>query len=321
MVNYLLSFKMKELSSLEDSMNEINIFIPSKSLGRLTTLSVGSLLFIVIMLFSTIFPGHLFAQKVRAVVELQLDALPDEKREKLQGFQQILEDYYNNYQWTNDEFQGELQIDLKILLQDISVSYEDRYKLQIIISNNSDVQYTDKRCRMEYQKGEIPVHNDNTWDSLTSLLDYFTYIVIGEEMDKFGHLLGTPYFEKAKIIADQARFGMGQFIEGWDLRYEMIEYILGEKYKKYREMKDFYFYGLYFAQEDPPRAKRYIKEAIRMLEEIKDEEEPKYARVEKFINAHYIEIVELFKGSSDKEIYEIMTKLDPNREDIYRDLL
>ncbi|NOZ60233.1 MAG: DUF4835 family protein [Calditrichaeota bacterium] len=265
--------------------------------------------------------ARLIAQKVRAQVQVQLDALPDEKRQKLQNFQQILNDYFNNYQWTNDEFMGDLPLNIQILMQDISVSYEDRYKLKIIISNNSDVQYTDKRCRMEFQKGEIPMHNDNSWDSLTSLLDYFTYIVIGEEMDKFGHLLGTPYFEKAKTIADQARFGLGQFIEGWDLRYEMIDYLLGEKYQKFREMKDFYFYGLYFAQDDAARARRYSKEAIRMLKEIKAEENPKYPRVKNFINAHFNEIVNLFKGTHDQEVYDILVELDPDRQDMYNDIL
>jgi len=265
--------------------------------------------------------SQVIAQNVRVKVELQLDALPDEKREKLQGFQQILEDYFNNYQWTQDEFQGELPIGLKILMQDISVSYEDRYKLNIIISNNSDVQYTDKRCRIEYQKGEIPMHSDNNWDSLTSLLDFFTNVIIGEEMDKFGHLLGTPYYEKAKQIAEQARFGLAQFNEGWDFRFELIEYILGKKYEKYREMKDFYFYGLYFANEDPPKARKYVKEAINMLDEIKIEEEAKYYRVEKFINAHYIEIVNLFKNSNDLEVYNKMILLDPDRADVYADLL
>ena len=276
-----------------------------------------SLLFMLLMQPGT----RLVAQVVRADVQVQLDALPDEKREKLQNFQQILNDYFNNFQWTKDEFVGELPLTIQILMQDISVSYEDRYKLQIIVSNNSDVQYTDKRCRMEYQKGEIPMHNENTWDSLTSLLDFFTYIVIGEEMDKFGHLLGTPYFERAKVIADQARFGLGQFIEGWDLRYELIDYLLGDSYRKFREMKDFYFYGLYFAKEDPARAKRYMKEAVRMLKEFKAEEKPKYPRVDAFINAHFNEIVSLFKGSQDQEVHDILVELDPDRKDIFDEIL
>lgn len=281
-------------------------------------------IFLISLYFFNISSGGfsvVFAQQVRVKIDLQLDALPDEKREKLVNFKQVLEDYFNNYQWTQNEFQGELPINFNIMLQDISVSYEDRYKLQIIISNNSDVQYTDKRCRMAYQKGEIPMHNDNNWDSLTSLLDFFVNIIIGEDMDKFGHLLGTPYYEKAKMIAEQAKFGMGHFIDGWDLRVELINYLLGKKYQKFREMKDFYFYGLYFVKQEPAKARKYIKEAIKMLDEIKTEEEPKYARVENFTNAHYIEIVELFKKSNDREVYDKMIKLNPDREEIYQDLL
>lgn len=261
------------------------------------------------------------AQSVKADVQLELNALPEEKQEKLIDFEQVLEDYFNNYDWTNGEFIGEIQINLNMLMQDISVSYEDRYKLQIIISNNSDVQYTDKRCRMEYQKGEIPMHSDNNWDSLTSLLDFFTNIIIGEEMDKFDHLLGTPYFEKAKMIAEQARFGMGQFIEGWDLRVELINDILSEKTRKYREMKNFYFYGLYFAQEDPAKARTYCKEAIDMIEEIMPEENPKYNRCKNFLKAHHIEIVEIFRDAKDKSIFEKMIQLDPEREQIYSQFL
>jgi hypothetical protein len=282
-----------------------------------------SVIFILLINYFPIFKGGvdtLYAQKVRVTVELQLDALPDEKREKLINFKQVLEDYFNNFQWTQGEFQGELPISLKMMLQDISVNYEDRYKTQFIISA-TDIQYTDKRCRMAYQKGEIPNHSDNNWDSLTSLLDFFSSIIIGEEMDKYGNLLGTPYYEKAKVIAEQAKFGMGHFIDGWDLRVEMIDYILADKYKKFREMKDFYFYGLYFANEDPTKAKKYIKEAVSMLQEIKNEEDPKYTRVKKFINAHHMEIVELFKNSNDRDVYDKLMILDPDREEIYQDVL
>ena len=279
-----------------------------------------SVFFLVVNL---IFDSAILAQTITVTVDLELNALPDEKREKLQDFdfKKILEDYFNNYKWTKDEFTGEFEINWTLLLQDISVSYQDRYKAQLVISNKSDVQYSDRRCRFAYQKGEIPVHSDNNWNSLTSLLDFYMNIIIAEEMDKFGHILGTPYFEKAKLIAEQARFGLGQFIEGWDLRVELINDLLNDKTKKFREMKDFYFYGLYFSKEDPAKARTYIKEAINMLEEVKKDENPKYKRCEKFFEAHHIEIVELFKNSNDKEIFEKMIKLDPDRANIYKDNL
>lgn len=279
------------------------------------------LLFIACLIVKMIFNSNTFAQSIIVTVDLELNALPDEKREKLQDFKQVLEDYLNNYKWTKDEFVGEFKINWSLVLQDISVSYQDRYKAQLLVTNNADVQYADRRCRFAYQKGEIPVHSDNNWESLTSLLDFFMNIIIAEEMDKFGHLLGTPYLEKAKLIAEQARFGLGQFIEGWDLRVELIVDLLNDRTKKYREMKDFYFYGLYFAKEDSTKARTYIREAINMLEEIQKNEDPKFKRCTKFLEAHHIEIVELFKDSNDTQIFQKMIKLDPDRANIYRDYL
>ena len=292
-----------------------------QNLNRYYALSILILtLFLMINLASD---SILYAQTIAATVDLELNALPDEKRKKLQdvNFKQILEDYLTNYKWTKDEFIGDLKVNWTLLLQDMSASYQDRYKAQLVISNNSDVQYSDRRCRFAFQKGEVPVHSDNNWDSLTSLLDFYMNIIIAEEMDKFGHLLGTPYLEKAKLIAEQARFGLGQFIDGWDLRVELIEDLLNDKTKKYREMKDFYFYGLYFSKEDPAKARTYIKEAINILDEVKKEENPKYKRSEKFLEAHHIEIIELFKDSNDKELFQKMIRLDPDRANIYSEYL
>jgi hypothetical protein len=278
---------------------------------------------VVLLLSLSIFYNFsgILAQNIVATVDLELNALPDEKREKLTNFKQVLEDYLNNFKWTDNEFVGEFKINLNMLLQDISVSFEDRYKVQLLISNNSDVQYSDKRCRMEYQKGEVPIHSDNNWDSLTSLLDFYMNIIIGDEMDKFGHLLGSRYFEKAKLIAEHARFGMGQFIDGWDLRVDLINYIIGDINKKFREMKDFYFYGLYFAKEDPAKARLYCTEAVNMLEEIIAKEDPKHKKCDKFIEAHYFEIVELFKNAEDRSVFQKLIKVDPSRENIYKDWL
>ena len=279
------------------------------------------IIFIFLLFTVWISYSNIYSQSIIVAVDLELNALPDENRVKLQDFKQVLEDYLNNYKWTKDEFIGELKINWSLVLQDISVSYQDRYKAQLLVTNNSDVQYADRRCRFAYQKGEIPVHSDNNWDSLTSLLDFYMNIIIAEEMDKFGNLLGTPYFERAKLIADQARFGLGQFIEGWDLRVELIANLLSEKTRKYREMKDFYFYGLYFAKEDPNKARTYIKEAINLLEEIQKDEDPKYKRYSKFLEAHHIEIIESFKGTNDSQVLEKLIKLDPDRATIYQENL
>ena len=43
--------------------------------------------------------------------------------------------------------------------------------------------------------------------------------------------------------------------------------------------------------------------------------------VKKFINSHYIKIVELFEKSKDQEVYEKLIALDPDREKFYKAVL
>jgi hypothetical protein len=262
-----------------------------------------------------------FSQTLKATVSVTLENLPLEKQQKLANFQMVVEEYINNSDWTNNEFDVEIPLSLQIFFRtDLSASYEDRYGIQILISDNSDVQYFDKRCRMEYQQGERLQHSDGNWDSLTSLLDFFVNILIGDQMDKMGHLMGTPYFEKAKIIAEQAKFGMGRFQDGWDLRNDLILDILSDKNLPFREMKDYFFYGLYYAEEDPNKARKYTAAAVDMIEEILSKD-PENERCKKFLTAHHIELIDLFKDTDNKEIFEKLISLDPEREETYREYL
>ncbi len=263
----------------------------------------------------------LWAQKLKAQVSVTLQNLPLEKQEKLTNFKEVLEDYINGHNWTNNEISVELPISLQIFFDsDISANYEDRYGIQILISDNSDVQYFDKRCRMAYQKDERLQHSEGNWTSLTSLLDFYVNIIIGDQMDKFGRFMGTPYFEKAKLIAEQAKFGMGRFIEGWDLRNDLIKTILGDENKKFREMKDFYYYGIYFAGEDPPKARKYCSAAIDMIEKMLVDD-PENEKCKKFLSAHYIELIDLFKNSDNRTIFEKLIKLDPDHQEAYEEYL
>ena len=268
---------------------------------------IGKKLLIVILVSSISFftyTTNLHPQKLRANVIITLENLPLENQQKLANFKQIIEDYINNYEWTNNEIDVVIPITLQIFFKSaITSSFEDSYTIQILISDNSDVQYFDKRCRMEYQTGELLEHHDNNWDSLTSLLDFYIFLLIGDEMDKFGRFMGTPYFEKAKIIAEQAKFGMGRFIEGWDLRNKLIQSILSDENNKFREMKDFYYYGIFFSEEDVNKARKYCSAAVDLIEEIMTQD-PENEKCKKFLSAHYIELIDLFKTSNNKSIFE-----------------
>lgn len=273
-----------------------------------------------LLFFVSISAGN--AQDIKAEVTVTLENLPLEQQEKLVNFRQIMQDYINGNEWTNSEIDVQIPLTLQIFFSSFSASsFEDAYGLQILISDNSDVQYFDRRCRMAYNAGDIPMFNQSNWTSLTSLIDFYVYLVIGNVFDKFDRFMGTPYFEKAKMIAEQAKFGENRFIEGWDLRNELIQDVLSEENKKFREMKDFYYYGIFFAEDDKKKARTYCKAAVEMIEDIMKIDKDYKDKCQKFLSAHYIELVDLFKDHEDVSIFQKLIELDPEHAEIYQEYL
>ena len=259
---------------------------------------------------------HAKAQEVRAEVTTILKTLPLDKQQRLADFAQKIERYINNYEWF-DEPEITVEIKMQWLLQDISSSSEERYRAQILVSNNSDIQYFDKRCRFPYNPNEPIIHNEPAFTPLTGLIDFYVYLIIAGELDKYGTLAGTPFYQKALDIAQQARYGLGRFNEGWDLRVELAKRLLSEEHKPFREMVDYYFYGLSVKDDDIEEARKYVAEAVRRLAAIL-EKDPKNDFCQKFLDAHHIEIIDLFANAKDKGIFRTLMELDPDHADAYK---
>jgi len=260
------------------------------------------------------------AQRIEAVVTTDLRTLPLDRQEKLRDFKEKVEHYLNAYTWTNDPWNTVLYLDIQIILEDMSTSAEERYRGQIVMSNKYDMQLSDKRWRFAYQSTDMLNHDESTLNSFTIMLDYFVYVFLGMEFDKWATLGGTEYFQKAKTIAEQAKFGLGRYIEGWDRRVEQITYLTSDQHVPFREMVDYYFYGLSLVKEDNAKARQFIARAVEMLDKIISKDpENEYAKM--FLNAHYIEMVEVFRRAMDKSPLRTLMVIDPAHAQVYKNIL
>ncbi len=260
------------------------------------------------------------AQRIEAKVEMDVRTLPIEKQNKLRDFADKVQHYINGYEWSKDPWRTTVFLHVQLILEDRSTNSEDRYAGQILIHNNYDLQFFDKRWSYAYNITDNLQHQENSVDSFTSCLDFYINIILGGEFDKWATLGGQVYFEKAKAIAEQAKFGLGRFIEGWDRRLDLITYLLSDRHKPYREMVDYYFYGLSFIKEDNARARQHCATAITMLDKMKTND-PDNEYVKKFIEAHYIEMVEIYRRAQNKEPVRTLMIIDPTHAQIYRDLM
>jgi len=272
---------------------------------------------IILGLFIIFFISSSSAQQIRSQVKLMLERLPLEKQQKLKDFAEEIETYINDHDWTGESSDDEIPITIQIFLMDYSVSYEARYSGTFLITNNLDIQYFDKYWRFPHEAGTRLEHNENVFHPFTGFIDFYVYLIIGGEYDKYGKFLGTPYFEKAKHISEQAKFN-ARFILGWEERTRLIDRTLSKAHEPYRSMKDFFFLGLSYVGDEDSTAQKYCKQALLLTESILSED-PENEETLQFLKAHHIEYVDLFKN--DREIIEKLIQIDPERTETYRQYL
>lgn len=261
-----------------------------------------------------------WAQRIEGKVTTDLRTLPLDRQQKLRDFADKVTHYLNAHKWNDDPWRTTVYLDMQLILEDMSTSAEERYRGQLLVHNNYDFQYFDKRWRFSYQSGDLLLHEETSMNPFTSMLDFYVYIVLGVEFDKWSTLGGAIYYEKARHIAEQAKFGLGRYIEGWDRRLDMVNFLLSDRHKPYREMVDYYFYGLSFVKEDNAKARKYCAIAVSMLDKIlAHDPENEYAK--KFLDAHYIEMVEIFRRAKDQTALRTLMVIDPSHAQIYRDIL
>ena len=249
---------------------------------------------------------------IKAKVTIIIDKLPLDKRQKMAKFDQQVLRYIESYDYVEEDFVAPIQVGIQLFLEDYPYNGEDRYRCSILV-NGPDLQYSDKRARFAFQENEQLTRNQG-FSAIGGLIDFYLYLVTGNELDKYDDLAGAHYFEKARAVVEQGKFG--QFFEGWDRRDELMRSIFSENYKKFREMKNYYFYGMWGVQNDLRKQRSFIKQAVQRLTAVLTENRDNFA-AQQFIDAHYQEIIDLFKDSGEGEVFKTLKALNPDRAEIY----
>ena len=240
------------------------------------------------------------AQKINCKVQITLERLPAENQEKLNNLKEELETYINGFDWSEDEFQYEINCELEVAFSEVQVvSYEDRYGANLVISNGVDMLYADKRCSFALQENERLVHS-SAYHPFTALIDFYINLLLGYEYDKLYELGGSQYYDLAEHIAISAKSSI-QFYKGWDRREELVRDLKSEENNNYRLLLFNYFTGYYFFTEnDFEQAQFHLSEAVRLLKSIPP------AKLERFFQLNFDNFNQALKKMKMKGDVEIL---------------
>ena len=266
------------------------------------------------------YPGRVSGQQVQTQFNFTLQTLPIEQQEDMRDFKRNLEDYVEGWDWLNEDLPEQVQFYMEGPLAYMGSIIKTRYASKITVSNGLDIKYLDRWWFFEFERGDILQHDDRLFHSVTWLIDFYVHLMIGHELDKYSEFGGASHFKRAQAICMEGRFS-SEYQKGWDERLERVEGILSEDYKPYRRVRMFFHQGMtHQKNKNIQEAKLLCRRAVDILMALhagnrRDE------KVKAFMNAHYLELADVFKTETTPEIYETLIKIDPDHQAKYNEYI
>ena len=236
-----------------------------------------------------------YGQKIICEVRVNLEKLPLESQPKMAHLQDEVNDYINNFDWSEDEFKYDLHCEMEIAFdQAQSTSYEDRYKASFIISNGVDLQYYDKRWLFALNSDEHLMHS-SSFHPFTSLLDFYINLILAHEYDKLKKFGGDSYNDKAHIISESAKFST-QYYLGWDRRSDLLQELMAQRSKPYRQLIWHYYTGHYFFEmDDKEPAKEHLTAAASIIPRVDKK------KLTRFFDLNYVNFTTALEALGEKD--------------------
>ncbi len=283
----------------------------------------------VIVLLLLVLSSPLSAQQIDITVLVNYEAIPTTNKDLLRDFENDVKTYLSNYNWGTGNPADKVKCTLNIFFQ--SVIGDNRYSAQVFIGSQREifksaqstavVRLFDGLWEFTYMKTRPLNHNLNTYDDLTSFLDFYMYLVMGYDFDTYEKLSGTPLFQKAADVASQGR-STGQ--KGWQpatsgySRAQLIDELMSPTFQPVRAASwHYHFTGLDSLSISRDRACKNILGAVQMIADAKKNADPRNVVIKSFFEAKAKELADVFADYPDPSVYTFFTSVDPNHQQAY----
>jgi len=186
------------------------------------------------------------------------------------------------------------------------------------------VQINDDAWQFEYSQGTPLMFETERFNALTSVLDFYAYVMLGYDYDTFSELGGEPHFQKARRIFElaQAQSALGWDALGGGRRANIVRQLLDPRFKPLREAYfRYHFDGLDHFLLDPQRARQQVLDVIGAMQVLYDELSRQYT-LDLFFTSKYQELTAIFKDSPlGTQAYALLREVDASHSATYDTLV
>ena len=246
-----------------------------------------------------------------------------------------VEEYINERIWTDDRFLENEQIEctMQIVIEEALTLTSFRARLITALRRpiynttqySTVVRFNDTDWQFDYAQGRPLVFDIETYDPLTSVLDYYAYVMLGYDFDTFSERGGTEFFETARRISERAQ---SISAPGWSQigsdrgRMNLITQILDPRFRPLRTAYFTYHYGgLDHFVTQTESAREAVLGVLQTLDNLFDQVNRQYA-IDLFFSAKSSELASIFERSPHSTAaYDLLTQLDPAHMTDYQQLV
>ncbi len=268
------------------------------------------------------------SQDLNARVQILAPQLANSNKRVLDILEASIKDFLNNKRWSADALQAQERIDCNFVITISDWDGASNFKAEAQIQSNRPVfnstysstllNISDKDFDFTYSEGQpLDFSEQNYINNLSSLLAFYAYIITGMDYDTFSKFGGTPYFEKAQTVLNNAQTapnGGWKAFENLRNRFWLIENLSNKSYNPIRE--SLYIYhreGLDVMAENPSKGRKSVLSVIPQLQKI-DKQKQGSILNQIFFTAKADEIINILGAAEPQEkikAYNALSVIDP----------
>lgn len=273
-------------------------------------------------------------QELNCSVTINASQIATSEQGVFKDMKNAIEQFMNGRKWTNDEFKAHEKIRCNFLLTISRMPTIGRFEASVQIQSARPIfntnyssllfNFADREWDFEYLESQPLQYNDNTFTSnLTSMLAVYAYLIIGLDYDSFSELGGTPYFQRALNVVNNAQQSS---LPGWQPmgsnrnRYWIVENLNNPQMNDLRKaLYSYHRLGLDTFDKTPDKSREIILKGLRDIKKVRDVN-PNAVLVVSFLDAKGKELANIFSDGNiqvRREAYDIITSIDPSNRSSY----
>jgi len=288
--------------------------------------------------FTLLLTTGIFAQEFYCKVDINTQQVQGFDRSVVSSLKTAMTEFINNRKWSNYNFTPEERINCTLLFTVSQIISSDEFKGTFSIIMQRPVFKTsyrspllnmiDKNIRFKYTPSQAMNFSEGSYtDNLTSLLAFYSYMMLGIDFDSFAPDGGTVFYQKAMSVVQSAQnsgYTGWQSFESEKNRYHFVEQYLNKAYEPLRTfLYQYHRKGLDVMADNVTEGRKVILNSLSLLKDVYNKR-PGLYDLQLILDAKRSEIINIFSKATPAEkntMINILSEVDAPNGTRYREVL